>query len=217
MNRFPVVSFTGAPWPSWAETDKYYEGYLDRYEEKSMDPGKIESFFALLTGHVIPDGYITTVGKFLKAINHVITMRQDGNGHHIQCNVLFIQSIVCVPEEKSIIVHNILIRTCAWGLGFFQLMLLQLITSSRSNGMSLWILNPRDEMIRELKRIRSKFHDDEDQEKDDSGNVLKFMILDFKDMGEVIRGIIDENHLAKGHNNGVLVLNEKYNFLYLMI
>jgi hypothetical protein len=212
MDRYPIVPFTGAPWPSWAKTSRYSEGYFDRYEKRSMSASEIESFFMSFTHDYIPNRYLTNVGMFLSAIHHVIRTRRDGNGHHVQCNVLSIQSIVCVPEEKSIIVHNILVRPCVWGLGFFQLTLLQLIISSLYMGMSLWILNPTDEMILELKRISSKFHDDKDKEKDDDGNVLKFMILDKKDMGNAVREIVSKNHLAKGHKNGVVVLNENYKF-----
>jgi hypothetical protein len=218
MNRFPVVSFTDAPWPSWAQTrpysktKPYSEGYLDRYEGKSIHPGKIEKFFASRLGDVIPDRYIADVGGFLNDINKAIKKTRGGSSHPIQCSILFIESIVCVPEERSVIVHNIFIRPCVWGLGFFQLTLLQLIISSLYMGMSLWILNPTDEMILELKRISSKFHDDKDKEKDDDGNVLKFMILDKKDMGNAVREIVSKNHLAKGHKNGVVVLNENYKF-----
>ncbi len=217
MDRYPIVSFTGAPWPFWAQTkpyskaNPYSEGYLDRYEGKSIHPGKIEKFFASRLGDVIPDRYIADVGGFLNDINKAIKKTRGGSSHPIQCSILFIESIVCVPEERSVIVHNIFIRPCVWGLGFFRLVLLQLMISCYNSKASLWILNPGDEMIRVLNEISSKFHDDEDQERDDSGNVLKFMILDFEDMRRVIGGF-SVNGIVGGVNGGTIFLNRRYKF-----
>ncbi len=44
--------------------------------------------------------------------------------------------------------------------------------------MNLWILNPKDYLkVHKLKQISPKFYDDDDQEKDERGNIMKFMIL----------------------------------------
>jgi hypothetical protein len=219
MNRYPIVPFTNAAWPLWVQAKPYSkakpysEGYLDRYERKGMGPGIIEKIFTMLTRDSgIPDGYITNVGGFLRDINYVIRKREDGNSHQVQCSVLSIKSIEYNAEDHIVIVHNILIRPCVWGLGFFRLVLLQLIISCYMNKASLWILNPRDDMIHELEQISTKFHDDEDQVKDNRGNILRFMILDLQDMGRVIGKLLRGNRIVKGVNGGTLLLNARYNF-----
>ena len=219
MDRYPVVSFTGAPWPLWAQAkpyskaNPYSEGYFDEFGEKRIHPSIIEEFFAKLTGSSdIPDRYIGNVWGFLRGINYVIGKGEHGISQQLKCSVLSIEEIQYNADDHIVIVHNILVRPCVWGLGFFRLVLLQLIISCYTNKTSLWILNPSGKMIRELNGISRKFHGSEDQVKDRRRNSLKIMMLDLKDMRTVIDKLLRGNHIVKGVKNGALLLNERYKF-----
>ena len=223
-DRSPVSSFTGGGQPLWPHANPHSkaklhpkakpEGYFDEFGEESLDPIKIEKFFEMITSSSgIPVGYIRDVGGFLKDINTVIRSTKHGGSHQLRCSVLSIEGIQYIPEDHSVIVHNILIRPGVWGLGFFHLVLLQLITSCYKMQASLWILNPSNEMIRELREISPKFHSDENQDRGSKGKGLKFMILDFKDTERAMGGLFSGNSMIDYDvEEGAIVLDERYHF-----
>jgi len=215
MNRYPIVPFTSASRPLRTQIKPHSkakpEGYFDG--EKRIDPSIIEEFFTRLTrSSVIPDGYIGNVGLFLKATNNVIKNGERGNSHQVQCSVLSIEEIRYIPDDHSVIVHNILIRPRVWGLGFFRLVLLQLIISCYNKHASLWILNPSNEMIHELREISPKFHGDKNQDRDGKGKGLKFMILDFKDTESVMGRLFSGNSMIDYVDSGAIIIDDRYRF-----
>ena len=178
----------------------------DRYA-LMISPQRLEMGFEARWGKWISDDYLDHIETFFLGIHNKIgtLMRVQS----LWCDLIAVKEITCDPSEKFVIVHEIFVRPCAWGLGFFRLLLLQLIYSCRLKEMSLCILNPSDELKQTIKNICPQFQEEEGEGEnrlDYRGHVIKNFILDSGDMGAVSAATLQINNLLTRVDKGGLVL-----------
>jgi len=134
--------------------------YADEGEDKGPDIEGYELFFHE-EGKTIPERYLVKMNRFFKTIRAKMDKDEgdstDIKTQYFSCDVCFIESIV--RRGNTVLIHDIIIRPCAWRQGFFRKLMLNIVEYCNDdyNKWDLKIVNPSLRLNANLRKFSRNF------------------------------------------------------------
>jgi len=154
MDKTFATALTKAPIPNWATAN-------DAHIDEMYQTTELETWFAGINdlrdgnnGSVISGDYVNKLEIFLQLIHKFI---ETGTGSLMDSSCDIMQIVTLYSFQNTVTVSEPLIRPCAEDMGFFELMIWQLLQSCKRMGKSLSVEFTSDKMKKDLARISPHF------------------------------------------------------------
>jgi GNAT superfamily N-acetyltransferase len=158
------------------------------YLDEGTDIGRYELLFHE-EGKTIPENYLVKINTFFEDIKAKMDKDEgdstDIKEQYFSCDVYFIESIV--RRGNTVLIHDIIIRPCAWRQGFFRKLMFNIIEYCTRYGWSLKILNPSLRLKANLRKFSRNFNISKEYKK--SGFSMDLSSRDMRSINEHYLGI----------------------------
>jgi GNAT superfamily N-acetyltransferase len=143
-----ILTHKQAPIPHHARLYADEGSNVERYELLFHEESK-----------TITENYLVKMNTFFEDIKAKMDKDEGDStnieGQYFSCDVYFIESIV--RRGDTVLIHDIIIRPCAWHQGFFRKLMFNIIEYCKRNGWSLKIVNPSLRLSANLRKISTNF------------------------------------------------------------